>query len=73
LQDRDNNSADALMVMPVPAFGRSMTPGPSIRLRAERKAGQLLTKAAESGERERKGGDRKSKSTGAILIPSSKT
>jgi hypothetical protein len=39
-----------------------------IRLRAERRAGELLTKMAERKERETKGGDRRSKSQAATLI-----
>ena len=39
-----------------------------IRMRAERNAGELLAKMAERGEREAKGGDRKSKSRDATLI-----
>jgi N6-adenosine-specific RNA methylase IME4 len=38
-----------------------------IRLRAERKAGELLRSMAETGERAPQGGDRKSKLRGAIL------
>ena len=38
-----------------------------IRLRAERKAGALLREMVLNGERERAGGDRKTKSQGAIL------
>jgi hypothetical protein len=40
-----------------------------IRLRAERRAGELLRAMEERGERETKGGDRKSKSHAATLIP----
>jgi hypothetical protein len=40
-----------------------------IRLRAERRAGELLREMEERGERETKGGDRKSKSHAATLIP----
>jgi N6-adenosine-specific RNA methylase IME4 len=38
-----------------------------IRLRAERKAGELLRSMADAGERAPQGGDRKSKSQGVIL------
>jgi hypothetical protein len=44
-----------------------------IRLRAERKAGQLLAASKESGERKGQGGDQKSKSTGTILKSSLKS
>jgi len=40
-----------------------------IRLRAERRTGELLKAAKESGHREKQGGDRKSKSPQGILIP----
>src|SRR6516225_3271254 len=39
-----------------------------IRLRAERRSGELLREMAERGEREVKGGDRKSKSRDTTLI-----
>jgi hypothetical protein len=40
-----------------------------IRMRAERRVGELLAEMAECGERETKGGDRRSKSQPATLIP----
>jgi hypothetical protein len=40
-----------------------------IRLRAERRVGELLIEMKERGERETKGGDRKSKSQPVTLIP----
>jgi N6-adenosine-specific RNA methylase IME4 len=40
----------------------------AIRIRAERRAGEMLYQMGERGERETKGGDRKSKSNGATLI-----
>jgi N6-adenosine-specific RNA methylase IME4 len=40
-----------------------------IRLRAERRAGELLANMAEKGERQRQGGDRKSKLAQYTLIP----
>jgi N6-adenosine-specific RNA methylase IME4 len=40
-----------------------------IRLHAERRAGELLIEQAERGERETRGGDRRSKSSEATLIP----
>ena len=40
-----------------------------IRLRAERRAGELLREAKENGTREKRGGDRKSKSQNGTLIP----
>lgn len=39
-----------------------------IRLRAERRAGELLREAKENGTREKRGGDRKSKSRNVTLI-----
>jgi hypothetical protein len=45
-----------------------ITQATEIRLRAERRAGELLRKMAERKERETKGGDRKSKSQPATLI-----
>jgi MT-A70 len=46
-----------------------ITQATDIRMRAERRAGELLIEMAERGEREAKGGDRKSKSQPATLIP----
>jgi hypothetical protein len=40
-----------------------------IRLRAERRTGELLKEAKENGTREKRGGDRKSKSQNGTLIP----
>jgi hypothetical protein len=40
-----------------------------IRMRAERRAGELLMEMRDGGQREGAGGDRKSKSRPAILIP----
>src|SRR5262249_56810812 len=40
-----------------------------IRMRAERRAGELLIEMAARGEREAQGGDRKSKSQPVTLIP----
>ena len=39
-----------------------------IRLRAERRAGELLKEAKENGTREKRGGDRKSKSRDVTLM-----
>jgi hypothetical protein len=46
-----------------------ITQATDIRMRAERRAGELLIEMVERGEREAKGGDRKSKSQPATLIP----
>ena len=46
-----------------------ITQATDIRMRAERCAGELLIEMAERGEREAKGGDRKSKSQPVTLIP----
>src|SRR5262249_41042497 len=43
-----------------------------IRIRAERRVGQLLTDMADRGQRETQGGDRKSKFCDGTLIPSLK-
>lgn len=40
-----------------------------IKIRAERKAGELLAEMADRGERDRSGGDRKSWSCGTTMIP----
>jgi hypothetical protein len=41
--------------------------GPEIRIRAESRTGELLNEADRDGQRERQGGDRKSKSRNGIL------
>jgi hypothetical protein len=46
-----------------------ITQATEIRMRAERRAGEILIEMGQRKEREAKGGDRKSKSHAATLIP----